>query len=162
MTSLAGRLPALCLLSLFLLAGCIPQDSDDTLARLRDGGALRVGYSVNPPWLEKQEGAVSGIEPVLLRRFAEGLETHIAWVEGSEAALVEKLRQGEIDLIAAGLDSKTPWASHGGLTQPFAETEGKRHVMLVRGGESATLYALDRVLLAARRAGEVRAGEAGR
>ncbi|KZD05327.1 transporter substrate-binding domain-containing protein [Oceanibaculum pacificum] len=162
MTSLAGRLPALCLISLFFLAGCIPQDSDDTLTRLRDGGALRIGYSVHPPWVEKQGDTVSGIEPVLLRRFAEGLETRIAWVEGSEATLVEKLRRGEIDLIAAGLDSKTPWASQGGLTQPFAEAGGKRHVMLVRGGESATLYALDRMLLAARRAGEVRAGKVGR
>lgn len=158
-----------------VLTGCgaYPADPDGTLERVRSG-TLRVGASENGAWVElsrpapypaagaggdNQDGTrteqdVRGSEAELVRGFAERLGADIEWTSGAEHVLAEELKHGELDLVIGGLDEKTPWAKHGGLTRPYAETRDSRgslrkHVMLVPMGENAFLLELDKFLKAA-------------
>jgi len=68
--------------------------------------------------------------------------------------LAEELKHGQLDLVIGGLDDKTPWAQHGGLTRVYTESRDSRgslhkHVMLVPLGENAFLLELDRFLMEA-------------
>jgi polar amino acid transport system substrate-binding protein len=104
-------------------AGCdLPQDAEGTLERVR-GGTMRVGVSHNPPWVRIDGDRIAGIEPALLRLWAERLQARIEWVRASEADLVEALRAGVLDVVAGGLTSDTPWASRLGLSQPYLTTQ---------------------------------------
>lgn len=141
-----------------LAAGCgatVPTDPEGTLDRVRDG-VLRVGVSPAPPWTEAEpEGAVpgpAGIEPDLLRAFAETLDAEVEWTTGGEETLVDQLDRDELDVVVGGLTARSPWSSHAALTFPYAETvgpEGEKqlHVMAVRMGENAFQSELERFLL---------------
>jgi len=109
---------ALLLLPLLLSACDMPRDAAGTLERVR-GGEIRVGVVGHPPWVRLSEGHVEGIEPALVRSFAESLAARIRWVAGSEAQLVEALHRREIDLLAGGLARNTPHSPRLGLTQPY-------------------------------------------
>ena len=141
------------LLSALLLIGCdsLPRDSAGALERV-SGGELRVGVAENPPWVHWQDGAVSGLEPELIESWAKSINARVLWRRGSEAELVEALNRRELDVMAAGLDSKTPYAAKLALTQPYVEVEErgkkKKHLLAVTPGESALLFALDRFLAA--------------
>ena len=140
------------------LAGCglqIPADPHGTLDRVTDG-MLRVGVTDNDPWvtqaMSRPDGAApGGIEPALVVEFADGLRAEVEWHPGSEAALVEALHRGELDMVIGGFLADTPWSDRGATTQPYATTrtaEGEQqHVMLVRMGENRFLTALDAFLL---------------
>lgn len=139
-------------LAALLLAGCdsFPRDSAGTLDRVR-GGELRIGVADNPPWVRFESGRAVGLEPELIERWAKKLGARVSWRRGAEAELVEALHRREIDVLAAGLDSKTPYKSKLGLTQPYIEVEDrygsrKKHVLAVTPGESALLFSLDRFL----------------
>jgi hypothetical protein len=91
---LVGRLLA----AVLLLTGCnveIPQDPDGTLDRVR-GGVLRVGVSINPPWtVLDNNGELSGIEPELVRRFADTVDAEVRWtVAGEESLILNSKRAG--------------------------------------------------------------------
>jgi polar amino acid transport system substrate-binding protein len=144
-----------------LLGACdaipIPQDSAGTLNRIR-GGELRVGVADNPPWVHFDGGRVAGLEPELIEVWAKELGARVVWHRGAEAELAEALHRREVDVLAAGLDSKTPYQSKLGLTQPYIEVEDrygskKRHVLAVTQGESALLLSLDQFLAAQNGAG---------
>jgi ABC-type amino acid transport substrate-binding protein len=156
----------LLLATLLTLSGCgsaFPADPQGTLERA-SGGTLRVGASINGDWVkisapaggelrsgEIQGSDVQGTEAVLVKGFAEHLGADIEWVAGTEQVLAEELKHGELDLVIGGLDDKTPWVSHAGVTRPYAEsTDGRgslhKHVMLVPLGENAFLLELDRFL----------------
>jgi ABC-type amino acid transport substrate-binding protein len=159
------RSVAVLLASLLLLAGCgtsYPADPSGTLERVRDG-TLRVGASANGSWVKVSSGNgsdvrgedVQGSEAELVRGFASRLGAEIEWVSGTEYVLAEDLKHGELDLVIGGLDDKTPWATHAGLTMPYTESRDghgsrHRHVMLVPLGENAFLLELDRYLMEAR------------
>ena len=67
--------------ALAVAAGCsrFPADPDGTLDRVQ-GGVLRVGVSPHPPWTVVREGAdPAGVEPDLVRRFAERLQARVEW-----------------------------------------------------------------------------------
>jgi ABC-type amino acid transport substrate-binding protein len=136
------------------LGGCagIPADPEGTLARV-SGGELRVGVTERTPWVELLEGGEpEGIEPELVRRFAEQLEAEVVWVEGSEQKLVDDLEHGVVDLVIGGIPAGTPWSEHAGVTRPYTsatDEHGQPHepVMLVPTGENAFLLELDRFLL---------------
>lgn len=141
------------------LTGCslsVPSDPHGTLAAVT-GGTLRVGVTANAEWVELPEGAQpdldpQGVEPDLVRDFAAGRQADIAWSQGSEAALVDDLKHGELDLVIGGLADDTPWSKDAGMTRPYRETTDERgktvkHIMLVRHGENAFLVALDTFLL---------------
>ncbi|MFZ5484310.1 MAG: transporter substrate-binding domain-containing protein [Pseudomonadota bacterium] len=78
---------------------------DDTLARVRDGSPLRIGYAVEAPYaLVDRSGRVTGEAPEIARQMAERLGiTQIEWRQVEFGQLIEALRAGEIDVIAAGL-----------------------------------------------------------
>lgn len=151
---LTGR-PGRCLglaMTLTLLLGCdvLPRDSAGTLERVRHG-TLRVGVADHAPWVIFKDGRVSGIEPALLEAWAQRLDARIQWRRGAEAELVEALHRRELDVLAAGLDVRTPYSSKLALTQPYVDiidSQGrKRHkVLAVVQGENALLLALDRFL----------------
>ncbi|WP_258070524.1 transporter substrate-binding domain-containing protein [Pseudoclavibacter sp. AY1F1] len=137
-----------------LVAGCgmrVPSDPDGTLERVR-GGELRVGISHNPPFTHLAAGAEpTGVEVELVEGFADELNASVTWVAGSEAALVQGLEDGNLDLAVAGFRDDSPYVDEAGSTRPFLETEdsagGKiSHVMLTPMGENAFLVELETYL----------------
>jgi membrane-bound lytic murein transglycosylase MltF len=142
------------LLASFLIGGCdaIPRDSAGTLERVR-GGELRVGVAENPPWVRFEGSQVTGLEPDLIQEWAEKVGARVRFQRGSEADLVEALHRRELDVMAAGLDSKTPYAPRLAPTQPYVDVEDrhgkkKKHILAVSQGENALLLSLDRFLAA--------------
>ncbi len=101
------------------IAACgMPRDPEGTLQRVTDG-IMRAGISENPPWTRIHGGRLSGIEVRLLRQFARELSAQIEWVQGSEAELLEALRNFELDVVIAGLTYDSPWSTEVGMTQPY-------------------------------------------
>jgi ABC-type amino acid transport substrate-binding protein len=149
------RLAALLAASLFL-AGCqpYPADPDGTLDRVT-GGVLRVGASPNGEWVRVSGSSdPEGREAELVREFAAKLEARVEWTVGTEYVLAEAVKHGELDLVIGGLDDKTPWEKHAGLTRGYTESTDERgdkhhHVMLVGKGENAFLLELDKFLMEA-------------
>jgi polar amino acid transport system substrate-binding protein len=112
------------LLSVAVLpAGCqYPRDPDGTLNRV-EGGVMRVGVTEADPWvLMGGEEPSGGAEVELARRFARDLGARIEWVHGSEEELVDAAKEGQVDLIAAGLTSKSRWKKDVAFTRPYVET----------------------------------------
>lgn len=143
------------------LPGCeLPADSTGTLERVR-GATMVVGYTDARPWVIAGGQTPSGVEPALIRGFAQHLGARIEWIEGSESELVEELRDGRIDVLLAGLPKGAPWKKEVALTRPYLRhglpgggaQADKPRVMAVRAGENAFLVALERHL--ADREGEV-------
>ena len=146
-------------LSTVFLIGCdaMPRDSAGALNRVR-GGELRVGVADHPPWVRFENGHVAGLEPELIETWAKELGARVNWKRGAEAELIEAMHRRQIDVLAAGLDSKTPYKSELGLTQPYVKVEDrhgskKKHVLAVTPGESALLFSLDQFLAAQDQAG---------
>jgi ABC-type amino acid transport substrate-binding protein len=142
------------LLGMVSLGGCagIPTDPHGTLSRV-SGGELRVGVTERSPWVELPEGGEpQGIEPELVRQFAERLDAEIRWVEGSEQKLVDDLEHGVVDLVIGGIPADTPWSEQAGMSRPYRSATDEHGqplepVMLVPNGENAFLLELDRFLL---------------
>src|SRR5947209_17976664 len=111
-----------------LAASCaLPRDPEKTSQRIASTHELRVGVSDNPPWTIVRPGTPpSGIEPTLIRRFASSQGAHVTWFGGGETPLVEKLEDGQLDVVAGGFDKQTQWKTKAGVTQPFAETPDKK------------------------------------
>ena len=136
-------------------AGCgisVPTDPDHTLDRVR-GGVLRVGASVNDPWIIwTSEAEPAGREADLVRAFAESLDARVEWVRGGEESLMNRLEDGELDVVAAGLTGETPWMEKAAITKPYLTVQGRgganeEHVLAVPLGENAFLLTLERFLL---------------
>ena len=95
---------------------------------------------------------MAGTEAELVLRFARQLDAEVEWTLGTEQVLADELKHGGLDLVIGGLDDKTPWSTHAGLTRPYTDSRDSRgslhkHVMLVPMGENAFLLELDRFLL---------------
>jgi ABC-type amino acid transport substrate-binding protein len=120
-------------------AGCaLPRDPDDTLHRV-EGGTMRVGIAIHPPWTTDSAGGFGGIEPALVRALAQELRTEVIWVPGGESVLLPRLHKRELDIVIAGLDDATPWAKSVGVTRPYywvSEPEKRRLVWAVAPGEN--------------------------
>jgi polar amino acid transport system substrate-binding protein len=132
----------------------VPRDSAGALDRLR-GGVLRAGVVDHPPWTVVDNHTITGTEAHLLEEWASQLGARVEWRAGDLDELVEALHRREIDVLAAGLHQKTPYAPQLALTQPYAEStdaHGKtqRVVLAVTPGESALLFNLDQFLAAGR------------
>ena len=124
-------------LALPLRCGCqIPQDTDGTLDRVK-GGTVRVGVSESDPWVIFEPGAPEpsgGVEVKLIRRFASGLDARIEWVQGSEEELVDAIKEGSLDLLAAGLTKKLPvdivhdgWKNVRAAVHDLMDARPRRH-----------------------------------
>ncbi|MCG6566716.1 transporter substrate-binding domain-containing protein [Tessaracoccus sp. ZS01] len=142
--------------ALLLLAGCsepeYPRDPEDTLLRAMDGG-LTVGVSAHPPHIDiSDEGEVTGPEAEILTGYAESIGAEIEWVEGAESELMEKIKLGELDVVAGGLTAKSPWTTHAAMTRPYGKAAGpdgkeQKLVFATRLGENALLSSLERHLI---------------
>ena len=135
-------------------AGCqYPQDVEGTLDRV-EGGTLRVGVIDDPPWAVTGRGDPTGVEPELVKRFAEDLDAEIEWYPGTEEELVEAMRGFQLDLIVGGLTRSSPAGTHVALTRPYIDTEVEyglapgddplddfdgREVHVVEGSEAAAI-----------------------
>jgi polar amino acid transport system substrate-binding protein len=115
---------ALLLCAGLLAVGCqYPRDPDGTLNRVSDGGVMRVGVAESDPWvlLEGNE-PTGGAEVEIVRRFARDVGARIEWVQGSEEELVEATKEGQIDLLIAGLTKKSRWKKDVAFTRPYVDT----------------------------------------
>jgi polar amino acid transport system substrate-binding protein len=104
-------------------AACqFPRDVEGTLDRV-EGGTLRVGVIEDPPWVELGGPEPRGLEPTLVRRFADGLGAEVEWIEATESDLVDALAGFQIDLIIGGLDRSWVYGREVALTRPYIDTE---------------------------------------
>lgn len=145
------------------LAACTssgyPADPDRTLDRVT-GGTLRAGVVHHPPHVDASGAEPAGPEPDLIRSFAAAHDAEIAWTVSGEEALMTALEKGDVDLVAGGLTSDSPWTTHASLTRDYAEAAGPdgepvKLVMAVPPGENQMLAALEAHL-------DAQAREAGR
>lgn len=126
----------------------IPSDPDETLASVR-GGELRVGTSLDPPLVIVSGGEPGGSVVELVDDFAVSLDATTEWTVATEETLVRMLEEGELDLIAGGITSDTPWKDLAGVSRAYPHilnADGRELVMLVPLGENAFLSALERFL----------------
>jgi polar amino acid transport system substrate-binding protein len=144
---------ATCLLAAIAPACQYPQDVEGTLDRVT-GGTLRVGVIDDPPWAIVDKGDPTGVEPELVKRFAEDIDAQIEWYPGTEEELVEAMRGFELDVIVGGLTRSSPAGTHVALTRPYIDTEIEyglapgddpledfdgREVHVVEGSEAAAI-----------------------
>jgi polar amino acid transport system substrate-binding protein len=117
------RIALALLIAALAATGCqYPRDPDGTLNRVEDG-VMRVGVTDSDPWVLLEGGEPSGgAEVELARRFARDLGARIEWVQGSEEELVDAAKEGQVDLILAGLTSKSRWKKDVAFTRPYVET----------------------------------------
>lgn len=109
--------------SFLLAAACdVPRDPETTLQRV-SGKTMRVGVSDHEPWVVLGDGEPSGVEVEIVKRFAEEIDAEIEWVEGEVEDLASALRVREIDLLIAGLTSRSMISAEGALTHPYLTTQ---------------------------------------
>lgn len=79
--------------------------ADGSLERARKAGLLRIGYAVEAPYaFLTPEGVVTGQSPELAQRLAARLGiANVEWRLVEFGELISELRQGHIDVIAAGM-----------------------------------------------------------
>jgi polar amino acid transport system substrate-binding protein len=112
-----GLIAALALL--LEVAACnLPRDADHTLDRIR-AGRLRVGLVSHPPWSSDSAGRYQGVDVQLVQAAATDLQTEIAWVSGSESALLQSLHGRELDLVIGGLSGASPWKKQVAFSRPY-------------------------------------------
>jgi polar amino acid transport system substrate-binding protein len=111
------------LVAVALLAGCqYPRDVEGTLDRV-EGGTMRVGVSDNEPWVNLDGSEPAGVEPTIVRRFAETIDAEIHWVQGDSEELVEALERGQLDVVIAGITRTSLYKRKAALTRPYVDTE---------------------------------------
>ncbi len=114
----------LCLLA--LLSGCdiYPKDAFGSLERIRSGQPLRVGWVTAEPWVRAGSTIEpAGLEPDLIRSWAQSLGARVEFVEASESQLVEALQENVIDIAVAGFRRDNPWGGKIGTTQPYFSSQ---------------------------------------
>jgi polar amino acid transport system substrate-binding protein len=100
-------------------AACdLPRDPSGTLERV-GGGAMRVGFVVDTPWVTDSSGEAGGVEGALVRELARDVGATVQWVPGTEAALLESLHARELDLVVGGLTADSPWSAKVATTKPY-------------------------------------------
>jgi ABC-type amino acid transport substrate-binding protein len=141
------RAPIAVCLILLTSACALPRDPEKTSERLASSHELRVGVTDNGDWVNAQAAEPSGIEPDLVRQFAQRIGARVLWTRGSETSLAQALKHHELDIAIGGFDAKAPWKSIAGVSQPFLETaDKKKHVFLTAPGENRFILTLDTFL----------------
>lgn len=126
-----------------LWMGCdLPRDPSHSLANAHKHG-LRVGVSVNPPYVIKNEEGYSGTEITLIEAFARANGLSIRYEQASESILVTKLENRDLDMVVGGIEKDSLWKEKVGFSTPY---DG-RHVILCPKGENDLLYHLEEIIL---------------
>ena len=119
-----------CLVALglaLLLQGCgdFPKDSNETLKRAKAGEPLKVGYAAADPWVRDSGSpqGPGGIEPGLIREWAQANGARISWIKGGEGQLVEALGQNSVDMAVGGFLDNNPHGAMIGTTQPYLKVK---------------------------------------
>ena len=135
------------------LTACdMPRDAVGTLEQAR-GDTLRVGVVDSPPYVVRTGEGAGGPEAELVRAFAASIGAEVEWRWGSLDDHMKALESFELDMVAAGLTTTSPWKKKVGFTRPW-RVEGKRkQVLAVPPGENGLLVALEALIEARRRAG---------
>jgi polar amino acid transport system substrate-binding protein len=160
------RLASLLACLLTVTACSLPADPEGSTERIRTTRIVRAGISINPPWVTGAGPQPQGIEPELIRAFARTLGAEVSWTVNGETPLLEALERGELDIVAAGASTRSPWSARLGASQVFAAVDdgsmaGERHILFTRPGENRLLLELDRFLVARRPAVEARLRQGG-
>ena len=127
-----------------LLFGLGPEP-DDTLARIRADGMIRIGYAVEPPYaFVTPKGEVTGESPEVAKTLVArlGIE-RIAWSQMAFSELIPALQTGRIDVIAAGLFVSEARARQVRFSRP---TFRVRPALLVAKGNPHGLRACEDLL----------------
>jgi polar amino acid transport system substrate-binding protein len=147
---LAG-MSGLALAAALALTGCTssgyPADPEGTFDKV-SRGTLNVGVVHHPPYVDATGAEPTGSEVELVEGFARQIDAEIEWTVAGEESLMTALKGGDLDLVAGGLTSKSPWTTHGALTRDYAETTGPdgrtaKLVMAVPLGENQMLTELE-------------------
>lgn len=139
------------LVLLIAIAACdIPRDAMGTLDRTR-GGTLRVGVVASPPYVSRLGDEAAGPEAELVRAFALGIDAAVEWHWGSLDDHMKSLESFELDLVAAGLTTTSPWKSKVGFTRPWRVVGKRKHVLAVPPGENGLLVAIETLIERQRR-----------
>ncbi|MFZ0388841.1 MAG: transporter substrate-binding domain-containing protein, partial [Calditrichia bacterium] len=106
-------------LFILLITACrFPQDSKGTLSRVKND-TLRVGITLNPPWVKGSRENPSGVEVKLVKNLAGQLNAHVQWVWGSQMSSMKALESGEVDLVIGGITAEMPHFKKTTLSKPY-------------------------------------------
>ncbi len=125
------------------LAGCddFPDDISGTMESMRTSGAMRAGVVA---------GGNGAREAALARQIAQALNVRTSLQEGTTEALVERLEEGELDIVIGEFAKATPWSGRVALTGPARAVDPPQdHPVLramVRPGENRWLIFVTRVM----------------
>lgn len=120
-------------------------EPDDTLARARAEGMIRIGYAVEPPYaFVTPEGEVTGESPEVAKTLVARLRIErIVWSQMAFRELIPALQTGRIDVIAAGLFVNEERARQVRFSRP---TFRVRPALLVAKGNPYGLRACEDLL----------------
>lgn len=119
---------------------------------------MRVGAAVDTPWVTDSGGTVGGIEGAIVNDLARELGARVEWHRGPAGALLDSLKERELDLVIAGLTAKSPYRTEVSLTRSYytdtttvhGEQAEEQHVVAVAPGENGWQVAVERLLRAKR------------
>lgn len=98
------------LVAILALVQCTPRPPD--LEQIRSRGELRVATLNHPTTYYQDTHGPRGLEYELMSAFADSLGLRLAVVPlDNEAELVDALRRGDVDLVAAQVTYRDPWRS---------------------------------------------------
>jgi len=123
-----------------------PRDPEHTLDRITNG-VIRVGYTVDSPWVSRGSPSPRGVEAALVNSLARSLNARVTWIEGPSEKILEAVRMRELDLAIGGYVVKSPWSKEVAFTKPYYHDE---HVLAVPQGENAWLMRVEQHLAANR------------
>lgn len=133
------------------LAACdLPRDAVGTLDQARRG-TLRVGVVASPPYVVPAGAEAGGPEAELVRAFARTIDADVAWRWGSLDDHMKALEAFELDLVAAGLTTTSPWRTKVGFTRPWKQEGKRKYVLAVPPGENGMLSAIEELIEERRR-----------
>lgn len=116
-----------------LLIACddYPRDPRGSLSAAQNQ-VLRVGASEFSPWIQWQNGSVSGVEAELVDQFARSIGARVNWIKGSEGMLMKMLEAHELHLVVGGVTADSPWRHHVAFTRPYR----KQHYLICSTDEN--------------------------
>ncbi len=131
-----------------LAAGCdsIPADPEGTLRQIREERLFRVGLIASRA--PRPDGAAD-----LLRRLSSATGARPVVEQGAAEPLLQRLEEGDLDLVLGEFTEKSPWKSRVTLSEPIASHGSNILAAAARNGENAWIALVDREARAAAPAG---------